>query len=43
MNRSVTLRSWGSTAAIVAHKGSVGIDMMISMMRWITVSVAPPL
>ena len=37
-----TLQSAGSAAASPIHRGIVGIDRRISMMRWMTVSIAPP-
>ena len=38
----MVLQSLGTPAASAIHRGMVGIDRVISMSRWITVSMAPP-
>ena len=35
-------QSVGSAAASPIHRGMVGIERKISMMRWISVSTQPP-
>ena len=42
MNLVPTDHSRGKTADSVIHSGSVGIDRMTSMMRWMRVSTQPP-
>ena len=38
----VTSQSRGSAAAKPIHSGIVGIDLKISIIRWMSVSIAPP-